>query len=203
MGGSYRRCIECGKRALSIATRCPGCGRELPAPAVPGGGPALALGRFLSPGVVAGALATAAILTTAALGRSSQPLELESSFVAAGSTTASPEAAASPEVVYAVAATARLDTASATALPAESPAELLVARTWTHVRKSRSKSADLEAVLTPGDTVLADSLERGWYRVALEGEVLGYVHRSTLAGGRAATGQPEPQPSQREARTVQ
>ncbi|MGH2671229.1 MAG: hypothetical protein ACRDH5_19325 [bacterium] len=35
-------------------------------------------------------------------------------------------------------------------------------------------------MLLPGDTVLADSLERGWYRVALEGEVLGYVYRSTL-----------------------
>jgi hypothetical protein len=48
------------------------------------------------------------------------------------------------------------------------------------VRKSRSKRADVEAVLLPGDTVLADSLEGGWYRVALEGDVLGYVHRSTL-----------------------
>jgi hypothetical protein len=49
------------------------------------------------------------------------------------------------------------------------------------VRKSRSASAPVEAVLTPGDTVLADSLAQGWYRVALEGEVLGYAHRSTLA----------------------
>jgi hypothetical protein len=79
------------------------------------------------------------------------------------------------------AATTPLDTARAAALPARSAGELLVARTWTSVRTSRSKSADLEAVLLPGDTVLADSLERGWYRVALEGEVLGYVHRSTLA----------------------
>ena len=37
----------------------------------------------------------------------------------------------------------------------------------------------------PGDTVLADSLQRGWYRVALEGEVLGYVHRTTLHACRA------------------
>jgi hypothetical protein len=43
------------------------------------------------------------------------------------------------------------------------------------------REAPLEAVLTPGDTVLADSLEWGWYRVVLEGEVLGYAHRSTLA----------------------
>ena len=42
------------------------------------------------------------------------------------------------------------------------------------------KGAELEAVLTPGDTVLADSLQRGWYRVALDGEVLGYAYQSTL-----------------------
>jgi hypothetical protein len=163
MGGSYRQCIECGKRALSIATRCPGCGRELPAPAVPEGGRGLELGRFLSPRVVAGLLVAAAILTAAKLGRISQP-----------------SIATSTEVAYAMAEASRLDTARVAALPGESAGELLVSRTWTNVRKGRSKRADLEAVLLPGDTVLADSLRQGWYRVALEGEVLGYAHRSTL-----------------------
>ena len=165
MGGSYRQCTECGKRALSIATRCPGCGRELPAPAVPDGGPALDLGRFLSPGVLAGVvgvLAWAAIVTATRLDRGSRPLDDQSSFVAADSIAGYSEGA------YA-------------ALPAESEGELLVARTWTNVRTSRSKGAGLEAMLTPGDTVLADSLDRDWYRVALEGEVLGYAHRTTLA----------------------
>ena len=41
----------------------------------------------------------------------------------------------------------------------------------------------------PGDTVLADSLEQGWYRVALEGEVLGYAHRWALAELGASIGQ--------------
>ncbi|HKG33554.1 MAG TPA: hypothetical protein VKB22_07470, partial [Gemmatimonadales bacterium] len=76
---------------------------------------------------------------------------------------------------------------------AESGSQLRVARSWTDVRKSRSARAPVEAVLTPGDTVLADSLEQGWYRVMLEGEVLGYAHRSTLAalgaGAAAGTGQ--------------
>jgi hypothetical protein len=35
-------------------------------------------------------------------------------------------------------------------------------------------------VLLPGDTVLADSLSRGWWRVTFEGKVLGYAYRSTL-----------------------
>ena len=172
MGGSYRQCLECGKRALSIATRCPGCGRELPAPAVPKGGPALDLRRFLLPGVVAGVLAAAAVVVATVLGRASRPPEQQSSFVVADSIAGYSEGA------YAAAA-----------LPAESVGELLVARTWTNVRKSRSKRADLEAVLMPGDTVLADSLEEGWYRVALEREVLGYVHRSTLTVPGARTEQ--------------
>jgi len=161
MGGSYRQCGECGKRALSIATRCPGCGRELPAPAVPDIDPALDLSRFLTPRVVAAAVALAAVLAAATLGRAGRLPELPSSPIAADSNETS-------EVAYAI-------------LPVEDPGELRVARTWTNVRRSRSTRADLEAMLLPGDTVVADSLHRGWYRVALDGEVLGYVHGSTLA----------------------
>ena len=36
-------------------------------------------------------------------------------------------------------------------------------------------------VLLPGDTVLADSLRGGWWRVALEGKVIGYVYGPTLS----------------------
>jgi hypothetical protein len=167
MGQSNRRqCIECGQRALSIATRCPGCGREFPASAEPEGGPDLGLGRFLSPRVAAWVLAAAAVLTAAMLGRTSRPLS---------------DSGASSEVGYSMGASTLLDTAATLTSPAEDAGRLLVAQTWASVRKSPSKSASLEAVLTPGDTVVADLLERGWYRVALEGEVLGYAHRSTLA----------------------
>ena len=176
MSGSYRQCSECGKRALSIATRCPGCGRELPAPAAPEADPVLDLRRFLSPRVLGGIIAAIAVLT-AALARSRRSLEQQSSLAVAQS------ASALSAVAYTTTAATRLDTATAAPLATASAGEVLVARTWTNVRKSRSKRADVEAVLLPGDTVLADSLDRGWYRVALEGEgeVLGYVHRSTLA----------------------
>jgi hypothetical protein len=127
----------------------------------------LDLGRFLTPGGVVGVLAAVAVLAAAALGRSGPPPEQESSLVAADSIAA-----------Y---------SAGSYAAPDDIESELLVARTWTNVRRSRSRSADLEAVLTPGDSVLADSLDRGWYRVALEGEVLGYAHRTTLAPPRQVT----------------
>lgn len=174
MGGSYRQCGECGKRALSIATRCPGCGRELPAPAAPEVPPALDLRRLLSPRALGGIIATTVVLLAAELARSHRPLEQQTSLVVADSPSAL------SQLAYTTAAATRLDTATAASFPAASAGEVLVARTWTKVRKSRSKRADVEAVLLPGDTVLADSLARGWYRVALEGEVLGYVHRSTL-----------------------
>jgi hypothetical protein len=162
MPGSYRQCDACGKRALSIAIRCPGCGREFPAKKVPKGS-GLELGRFLAPKRVAAVLVAVAVLVSASLGRAGQTGEEKA------------------EVESSMARTGSLDTASVAELPAESSGEFRVAQSWTNVRKSRSVKAPLEAVLTPGDTVQADSLERGWYRVVLEGEVLGYAHRSTLA----------------------
>ncbi|HZA91247.1 MAG TPA: hypothetical protein VE420_01370, partial [Gemmatimonadales bacterium] len=63
MGGSYRQCDACGKRALSIAIRCPGCGCEFPARQVPKSD-GLALGRFLTPKVVA-TITVVAVLVSA------------------------------------------------------------------------------------------------------------------------------------------
>ena len=170
MRGSYRQCDACGKRALSIANRCPGCGREFPAREVPkGSGPEL--GRFLTPKGVAAVLAVLAVLVSARPGRTLQLREQEPEVESSMARTSPLDTAR----------TSPLDTARVAALPAESGSELRVARSSTNVRKSRSVRAPVEAVLTPGDTVQADSLEQGWYRVALEGEVLGYAHRATLA----------------------
>ena len=173
MGSSYKQCNGCGKRALGIATRCPACGRELLAPATREGVPARGLGRLRSPAMAAAVLAAAAVLLVVKLGQTSGTPKAQPS-------TDAVDSIASSERTYAMAATTRLDTASFTASPAEKAGQLLVTRSWTNVRKSRSKVADLAAVLLPGDSVVADSLERGWYRVALEGEVIGYAHRSTL-----------------------
>ena len=57
-----------------------------------------------------------------------------------------------------------------------------VAQTWTKVRSRRSVHADVVAILLPGDTVLADSLKAGWWRVSLDGRVLGYSWDRTLIG---------------------
>lgn len=162
MGGSYRQCTGCGKRALSIATRCPACGRDLEGPVLKESGGTPALGRLLTPKVVGGAVAAIVLLAVVlSRGRSS----------AKSASFAGHAAGDSSEVGFSRSAALR---------PGDRAGEILVAKTWTHVRRTRRPGGDVEAVLLPGDTVVADSLSRGWYRVALEGEVLGYAHRSTL-----------------------
>jgi hypothetical protein len=175
MGQSYKQCTECGARALSIATRCPRCHREFPAPVEePIVTPVRRLGRMRlrTPGIAAGLLGLGAVLTVTELGRimgSTEP----------ASTAAAESSAALSEVGF-VHSQAGRASVSVAQPPARNAGELRVAKSWTHVRKARSRSADLEAVLTPGDTVFADSLDRGWYRVALDGEVLGYANESML-----------------------
>jgi hypothetical protein len=179
MGQSYKQCTACGARALRIATRCPGCHREFPrTPAVveaPAGRSQPASPRPRSSGLAAGVLVVAAVLTVTELGQTSG-MAVESRPKVAADSSAGPS-----EVAY-VSNGGTTETSPVPGTPAPSAGVLRVARTWAHVRKARSPRADLEAVLTPGDTVLADSLDRGWYRVALDGEVLGYAYESTLAG---------------------
>jgi hypothetical protein len=177
MGRTYRECPACGKHALSIATRCPVCGRELldepvrrQAPPDRGRlGPALGVGAFVvivGAGVALliqrGAAHTPEAISTAEL-RAETPVAIESRAAAPALTRAEPARAAVPDSAPSVAAVSR------------------VARTWTRVHERRSVKSDLSAVLLPGDTVLADSLRGGWWRVALEGKVIGYVYGPTLA----------------------
>jgi len=168
MSGSYMQCSECGKRALSIATRCPQCGHEFPPRPFRQTGRASDLGRLLPLLALAGVAAAGILLVTAVIGRTGRARAEETSSVGAVTTP--------------------LDKAIAAASPSASTGERRFARTWTKVRTRRSTAGDVAAVLLPGDTVLVDSLSRGWWRVALEGEVLGYVHRSTLVTEPPAAG---------------
>ena len=175
MGRTYRECPACGKRALSIATRCPACSQELvdepvrrEAPPARGRlGPSVMLGAVL---LVVGAAvavllmrrdaANAPDLTSTAELRAETPVSVETR-AAAPFVTPAPQPAVADSVPSAQAVSR-------------------VARTWTKVHERRSAKSDLSAVLLPGDTVLADSLRAGWWRVALEGKVIGYVYGTTL-----------------------
>lgn len=173
MARTYRECPACGKRALSIATRCPACGRELLDEPVRREAPP-EHGRF-GPGLVLGAVLLAAGAVVAALlirrGATGGPDSTSTAELRAETPVAVETRAAAPFVKPRATVA---DSAPGT------DAVNRVARTWTKVHERRSVKSDLSAVLLPGDTVLADSLRGGWWRVALEGKVIGYVYRATL-----------------------
>ena len=152
MSPAYMACPECGKRALSIATRCPQCGFEFPARPIEHKTWTSGLGRFLP------LLAVVTLAERRTAGGSEGPATAEANAVAGS----------------------EMDTAGGAAPPSASGGERRFARTWTNVRNRRSVAGDLVAVLLPGDTVLADSLSRGWWRVTFEGKVIGYAYQSTL-----------------------
>lgn len=168
MAQTYRECPACGKKALSIATRCPRCGHELLAEPVRREAPRHR-GRLRPlPVLAVGLLVGVGLFTLIARWNTARDRE--------ASATASVPAEES----------LLLDSARAAASPAppdSAPSAEAVSRstrTWTNVRARRSVKADVVAVLLPGDTVLADSLRGGWWRVAFEGRVMGYVYAGTL-----------------------
>ncbi len=181
MSGSYRQCAECGKRALNFATRCPGCGVDLPDPArFEPDNANVQLNWSHSLKGVAVVLAIGGAIAGFERGTAS-PAELS-----AETTVTRADTAGTSEVMEALPAVAppvaEPATAAATvAAPAIPSAGLqLIATTWTNVRGRRTRKASLEAMLEPGDTVTADSLVAGWYRIALYGEVLGWAREAGL-----------------------
>jgi ribosomal protein L37E len=163
MSPAYITCSECGKRALSIATRCPQCGFEFPARPIERRSWTSDLGRLRPLLVAAGVVAATITVATVVMRRTGNRAE-------GPATGEAPATAAAPE----------MDTGMAAASPAAGSGERRFARTWTNVRSRRSVTGDLVGVLLPGDTVLADSLSRGWWRVTFEGKAMGYAYRSTL-----------------------
>jgi DNA-directed RNA polymerase subunit RPC12/RpoP len=192
MPKTYRECPACGKRALSIATRCPACGHELLMQPIRREEPHRETAVRRSPPVLAASLGAIVVLGAAGLfAHGSRPVAQDREVAMRESATASApgEAPAMLDSANAVVPRILLDSSSAaavaapSALPDSAPSAEAVpryARTWTKVHDKRSVDAELVAVLLPGDTVLADSLDRGWWRVALEGQVLGYVSARTL-----------------------
>jgi len=167
MSESYRQCVKCGKRALSFATRCPGCGVALPSPAPFEADGTRDPNRLLWVKVGAAVLGAGVMLALLARGSGHPaPLGAETALVAVEAS-----APAAP----------RVDTTTVAASETGTEGVSLIAKDWINVRGRRTVNSTLEAVLTPGDTVVADSLANGWYRVALYGEVLGYAKETRLA----------------------
>lgn len=175
MGGSYKGCPTCGARALSIATRCPGCGGEFLAGEEPNGTgrrlPRLSI-PLSAPAVV---LAGIGIVVASQVGRTASVREERSSLGAAVTADV-------PTEVGAAGTGAVPDSVAATPAGRAPPlaAAVLVTDRTIYLRQARSRSAALEAVLEPGDTLAVDSLSGGWYRVRFEGAVMGYAEGSRV-----------------------
>lgn len=178
MSGSYRQCVECGKRALNFATRCPGCGVDLPDPA-PFTPEESSLRLDLSHSIKGIAVVLAisgAIVGAERVGHSAAGLRAETGAVAEGRKDARAKSAEDTVIVEATAAAT-----VAPPLPTAAPTPVtLIARSWTNVHSRRLKTSSLEAMLEPGDTVTADSLVGDYYRVAMYGEVLGWAKAEKL-----------------------
>lgn len=193
MDRSYKTCPGCGKRALRVATRCPGCGAEYgmagPSALAPAsvGDVARSWRSPRQPTVLIVILAAAGIFVSSRVSRvdhapdrATGPMPME--VASAGSTAGLPD---SEETEPAPA----LGPTHVLADSTHAPTEIVIARRTVHVRHARSRSAPLEAVILPGDTVATDSLAQGWYRVTYEGEVMGYAEYSALEPTGAARDQ--------------
>jgi len=198
---AYMDCPECGKTMLSIATQCPHCGYQFPPQQLKLSIPP-PRARMVRPAlVVALALvALAAVVVAFQSWRGSSSAGVESGVAIAPPPaterqqpveTTLPDTAAVGQIGQdsqprgPVADTTPAVAAPAPVLPplAATPTgqqSRRYASTWVNVRRDRGRDAPTVRVLEPGDAVLVDSLDQGWYRVSIGGQPVGYAHRSNL-----------------------
>jgi len=176
---SYIECPECGHRALGVATRCPRCGFAFPAR--PLHRPDASRRRDWPSALLAGVIVIGAAAAVATLRwpGSRQPVS--------GHHPTPPERTATLPAPSPVARQDPGRRAGPSGPSSQEPAPSLsatgvirYARTWVNVREGRDREASSVRVLNPGEKVIVDSLQGGWYRVSADGQPLGYVHRSNL-----------------------
>ena len=187
---TYMECPQCGRKALSVATRCPHCGVAFPSSPLQRSAPGYRIDRLRPVLAVGGVLVLGAVLLAVMvprLGSKATPPARPASPDEMSPTLTTPPGAVATDSTAGDAASHSL---APVQLPAVSPASVTpaapsllarrFARTWVNVRGWRSRATPTVRVLNPGDPVQVDSLSRGWYRVLIDGRAAGYVHRSTL-----------------------
>jgi len=185
----YVNCPNCGQKALTVATRCPQCGLPFESQFIlhQGSGPkprrglalllavgavvALVVVEVLRHGFQATTLAPAPVMVL-----DSAPPPVPQPPAESLPTTSSDSApSVAPAPARPVAA------APAPAPIVSTPTERRYASNWVNVRAERSNLAAVVRILRPGETLLVDSLARGWYRVVADQKVVGYVDSHFLA----------------------
>lgn len=187
---SYIECPQCAHRALSVATRCPRCGFAFPARPLqrPDAGRRRDWPSALLAGVIViGALAVMVILRRP--GATRPPVDrVPATSAQPPGAPGLPDAGRKGAKAGSPAGAERSHSVAPPAQGKPSPAGVTrYARTWTNVRDGRAQAAPSVRVLNPGEEVLVDSLQGGWYRVLADGRPVGYVHRSNLDANPPAT----------------
>ena len=165
---TYMECPQCGQKALSVATRCPHCGVAFPSKPLRRSTPSHRRNRLRPVLAVGGAL----LLGVALLAVVAPRLRVK----AAPTARAASSAETAPTPLAAVVTDSTIERPPSVA----NPLATRVARTWVNVRGGPGRTSPTVRVLNPGDAVQVDSLNRGWYRVLIDGRAAGYVHRSNL-----------------------
>jgi hypothetical protein len=194
---TYMECPQCGRKALSVATRCPHCGVAFPSRPLRRAASVRGLDRLRPVLAVGGVLLLGAALLAVVVPR----LGSKPAAPARGAPSGDPGPILAPPPGAVPAGSAAEGVTSdgitpqgiapqgigpgavAAALVTPAPATPLArrfARTWVNVRGARGRGAPAVRVLNPGEAVQVDSLSRGWYRVLIDGRAAGYVHRSNL-----------------------
>ena len=188
---SYIECTKCGHKALSVATRCPRCGHDLPPQRLRPPEPKPELPRLRPVLLVAGAVVAGVVIVLVARHRADSTAVVVPPVAAPLDTAAALEPQPRPQppppaddtTNSAMPAPSARPPAPAPApevRPAAGKAGRRYARTWVNVREGRGRDTPVIRVLDPGEAVRVDSLIKGWYRVLVDGRPLGYVHRRQL-----------------------
>ncbi len=184
---TYMECPQCGRKALSVATRCPHCGVAFPSKPLQRSVPGYRLDRLRPVLAVGGVLVLGVALLTVVMPRLGSKAPARDASSGETPTHAAPPGAVPADSVVeghppdAVAPVPPPAVSSPTVTPTPpSPVARRSARTWVNVRGGRGRATPSVRVLNPGDVVQVDSLSRGWYRVLIGGRAAGYVHRSNL-----------------------
>lgn len=206
---AYVECPSCGKRALSVASRCPHCGLLFSPGVLPPVEPNRLPGRLLMAGSLV-ALLVVVVLARKQNEPRAAALSPASPVTAPAATappatapaerqSAPPATVSAPPIPVQPLAPARDSAVDSTPPPAAAPPQdaplqaapppaaptgeqlRRYATTWVNVRDRRSPDAAPVRVLNPGEALLVDSLVGGWYRVVIDGQSIGYAYGSNLS----------------------
>ena len=193
-----KECPACGRLALRIATRCPGCGFDLTTVATPKEEPPPDAARFYRIAGIAGVvLLVLGAITVGALthepagdtaGVPSTPIRAaavadpDTAQPVTGEPASVPAVESLPPPVTARTITAEPPPSSPTTRPTPPAGELDVrwAGTWINVREGKGTDYPVVRILRPGERVEVTKPERGWRFVYIDGEPIGYADNSLL-----------------------